>query len=648
MDFCAEIASCNGSNDKSKEFANASSYKRDETFDIKSNGNVNNDPSQWPLRHNNYNESLKRHESLLFNGFGTAKKQRFTYTGRISRIPSRYLDTDSDSDDGNVRKDGGQNRLKTKRTRRRRKHTSNGSKLLINGFKKNEESLFFSVSELNVNDTGRNVGRKERLANMEYTHICDDNSPNANDKITHVDDETSSSKKLGKSFVHLNGATCLRSTNNSSVNELEIEDSTIFNSVRIGYSKSSGFCASTDKEMSGVCKEEAKDLKSEDNESYKNAVSNIFARRKCHSSTTVVRENDRSTDNQTLHTTNNVSSNSLPNDNLNDKTSENSEINLSFKVNPNTCKEEYSDRADLNDLARNMSRKKRLNRINKRSGRKILLNSKLKDTISFSSVGFNSYHNMEIDNFVFDNKMKGNVRKRRKGVVNGKVNISGAGNCGKISKQKRKLAENITTSKDDKTGKNASDLDRVLVMRKNIKGGYEFLVEWENGTSCWVSSNDIIKDKHNYWLRQYLVECEQDVSVVNRVPFQAYCCDSLSLKHCKSTIEDIEQMLCVGNKTAQSTTSKRSGLTIKIDDQVSVKYKANYCYISLHRDTCTRTDMCMKNMMDLIDALEDASNTECDVVVVEGLQGALFCGLDLHDMLSKRDERENAVLSKAR
>lgn len=198
------------------------------------------------------------------------------------------------------------------------------------------------------------------------------------------------------------------------------------------------------------------------------------------------------------------------------------------------------------------------------------------------------------------------------------------------------------------TGKNASDRDRVLVMRKNIKGGYEFLVEWENGTSCWVSSNDIIKDKHNYWLRQYLVECEQDVSVVNRVPFQAYCCDSLSLKHCKSTIEDIEQMLCVGNKTAQSTTSKRSGLTIKIDDQVSVKYKANYCYISLHRDTCTRTDMCMKNMMDLIDALEDASNTECDVVVVEGLQGALFCGLDLHDMLSKRDERENAVLSKAR
>jgi hypothetical protein len=232
---------------------------------------------------------------------------------------------------------------------------------------------------------------------------------------------------------------------------------------------------------------------------------------------------------------------------------------------------------------------------------------------------------------------------------------------GKVNDRKVEKQTNIMNRKVNKVNKmkdtavakpsqHSEELDRVLGMRRSPSGVYEFLVEWHNGTSCWVSSDDIVMDQHNYYLREYLAECGQDVSVVNRVPFQAYCCDSLSLKECNPGLKSkkaLRKMLCV-EETVRKTVCKPPVWSAKQKADVSVEYEEDYCYVTLNRETCKRKNTCLKIMTDLITALEDAATSTCEAVVVRGLQSDVLCGLKLADMSKIGVEKENGILSHAR
>ena len=220
----------------------------------------------------------------------------------------------------------------------------------------------------------------------------------------------------------------------------------------------------------------------------------------------------------------------------------------------------------------------------------------------------------------------------------------------KAMKLQKKVDANANNRKDVQsvnqinTSFSPQELDRVLGMRRNPVGVYEFLVQWTNGTSCWVSSDQIVSNKHNCILREYLVENEQDVSVINRIPFQAYCCDSLSLKECKPEVKtkNVETML-LGKSCLTSCKMP------KLRKEVTTENYGDHCYITVNRESCKRKLTCVKIITELITALEDASVSECQLVIIKGIGSKVFGGLNL-DIVCKAsvEEKGNVMLSKMR
>ena len=156
--------------DGEKEFIDRSSYTND--FEEETD-NVNTPAMEWSVRHNNETERFP----FTCNGFRRAKAPRYTCTGRITRVPSRYLDTDSDSSDGSKRKAAvSPCRLKVKR---RRKSSSTNNKLLVNGYKERDS---FSLENIN-SDRIVHQDKMDSLANVDYSEVFEGASPVSNDKI---------------------------------------------------------------------------------------------------------------------------------------------------------------------------------------------------------------------------------------------------------------------------------------------------------------------------------------------------------------------------------------------------------------------------------------------------------------------------------
>ena len=671
MDLAGENVSSNENDDEEMDFTNGSCYNQGEGFEPRQSSNVNSSPSQWPLRHNNHNESLEKNSSYSCNGFSQAKKHRYTYTGRISRTPSRYLDTDSDSGDGSVRKDC-QHRLKIKRGRRRRKLASGTSKkLLANGFKDHENSALPSVVDSEVNKLTENFGDREWLASVEYPDVLEDSSPISNDKISHLSHNTKgmtrslSDASLSNEIISSEDEYSKAKDFHAVVNES--------NRTAEHSSKSSGRCVDiyTHKHNARPRLTEPKDeglfethsVQTEEFESIPAALTKTPCKRKA------LHEFSKS-DSSAKETV--VSSKQLLNDCQlscaihNDKTA----ILLESK-NYKECEECVVDSSHISgkitqhidenvsglcsdtvrDIGNKLSNNKRLVKTNSRSNKK-------RTSRDIEAEGLEPVNSLKMRKALakkFKQKQLRRVEKTdkndnlKRNKKNGLIcKVKEKVNSEKQGKQANKMK--VKDTKVAKSSKHSDELHSVLGMRRSPTGVYEFLVQWHNGTSCWVSSDDVVTDKHNYYLREYLVQSEQDVSVVNRVPFQAYCCDSLSLKECKPTPRSktaLRKMLCV-EEPVQKMEFKSPLVPTKHKDDVNVEFEESCCYITLIRETCKRKITCLKIVTHLITALEDAATSECEVVVIRGLQSDIFCGLRLDDMAKTGVEKENGILSQAR
>ena len=70
--------------------------------------------------------------------------------------------------------------------------------------------------------------------------------------------------------------------------------------------------------------------------------------------------------------------------------------------------------------------------------------------------------------------------------------------------------------------------------------------------------------------------------------------------------------------------------------------------INFQKEISFKVNTCLKIMADLITALEDAATSDCQAVVLCGLQSDVLCGLKLADMCKTGVEKENGILSQAR
>ncbi|XP_028414323.1 uncharacterized protein LOC114537486 [Dendronephthya gigantea] len=692
MDLTEGNVSCNGNDDGGSEFDNGSSYNEGEALEAKQSSNVNSSPSQWPLRHNIDNESLEKHNSYSCNGFRQAKKPRYTYTGRISRIPSRYLDTDSDSGDGSVRsvKDS-QNRLKVKRSRRRRKLPSSNSKLHVNGFKEHGAAMLLPVVEFQVDRITNNFGEQECLANVEYPDVFEDTSPISNDNISHVADETPDKDSLDQITSQGSEVMCEKASKPDAVNG----EPTLVDNFCSRQSKqtaehsftSNGCCVDISGKNNGRRRFESL-IKPEEE-----STPEINEHTHLNRSTTLVNTSFKG---NYLHETSNcvssmrqtvVSPKQISNDCQMSCTFHNGNAGSFIeRQNCRYCKECTLNSPSVNisaentqsgteskefelsgkvagDIGSKSSKRKRIVKPCAKLDKTFILKDMLKDPDSAKADGSQCLKDLKMRKALAkklklrrnEKTVKNDVLKRNR--RNGAICKVKKTSCAKVdveveenqtNKMNKKMGK-LTKVKDSEASKSSEDLDRVLGMRRSPNGIYEFLVQWQNGTSCWVSSDDVVMDKHNYYLREYLVECEQDVSVVNRVPFQAYCCDSLSLKECTfafSSQKALRKMLC--SETDVNTVRKSQVGPTKQKHDVSVKYEESFCYITLNRETCKRKGTCLKIMSDLITALEDVATSQCDVVVMRGLGSGVLCGMKLDDMSKTGVEKDNVVLAKTR
>ena len=680
MDVPEENVSHNNDINSLKEFKDSSNYIEpiEENY-VRDNVNT---ALEWPLRHNNDTESL----AFSFNGFKSIKKPRYTYAGRISRVPSRYLDSDSDSSDGSARKEI-VSRLKVKR---RRKLSSTNKKSLANGFKEHDEK--FSL-KLNADTIICNLEEKEResLTNLGCSEVLEDISPISEDTISHITYGTQARKFFpadntpsealsdceGFFEVKLNG---ILDSNDDSVSKLGLKNDSLccleatrgcvdistenkgsprFSSRMLSPDQSltENYC---DKEPSDGCKGEEglEDLSTKD-------VSHTKCKRAletCDSPTmdtfvsSIQISKQRKVSCASLVSNDSDVSCRKGSDNIGclesaETSSANGRSVSEFElVKERVCQPDTGvDLVKEDDVLSEACLEKSeilTNKIPKEEA----TSEKKGDDCGFKPKGLNCFNNFSMKRKYYRRTAVNSNSGLKNHTVIGKLKRKPVEKVKKAMKLQKKVDANANNRKDVQsvnqinTSFSPQELDRVLGMRRNPVGVYEFLVQWTNGTSCWVSSDQIVSNKHNCILREYLVENEQDVSVINRIPFQAYCFDSLSLKECKPEVKtkNVETML-LGKSCLTSCKMP------KLRKEVTTENYGDHCYITVNRESCKRKLTCVKIITELITALEDASVSECQLVIIKGIGSKVFGGLNL-DIVCKAsvEEKGNVMLSKMR
>ena len=667
-----------------EEFNEGSSYRENLGEDAKPSDNVNTTALEWPLRHNNDSETI----AFSFNGFRRAKKPRYTYAGRISRVPSRYLDSDSDSSEGSARK-AVVSRMKVKR---RRKHPRS-NKLQVNGFREHNDK-FSLLADVHPDRIiyDLNEEKKDSLANFEYPEVFEEVSPTSEDTVSDVRQDKQTKRffqvtnKLNETIkdrgsltnVKINGILkskcgsvfevdskttpeCLKSTASCVDISTENKGQPRFDSPTLLTERSSTE-PSCDERTSGKGDSKQctqghlkRDIADSCNEACFNEscdsstkatfVSSVQISKQREVSCASLVSNDHEGSfhkGSTCLETAAISSfnNFLPSEIVHGEEAE-KELDL--------VKEAIVSKAYL-EKAESFPTKQLVDEQNIETQRKA-------GNSEFKSTGLNCFRNFKMRK-IYVNKLN-QKQPRRADRTNGNSGLKKQGlivqlkrrsvdkvkKAVKLQKKINKLKVNHTKDVQNvkvvKTSPNCQELDRVLGMRRNPQGVYEFLVQWTNGTSCWVSSDQVVTNKHNCILREYLVENNQDISVINRIPFQAYCCDSLSLKECKPTIKPkkVKKMLLAKACPKIGISSEKK--------EVIVENDGDLCYITLTKETCKRKLTCMRIITEFIAALEDASVSDCQMVVIRGMGSKVFGGLNL-EIVCNGEEKGNSNLSKAR
>lgn len=254
-----------------------------------------------------------------------------------------------------------------------------------------------------------------------------------------------------------------------------------------------------------------------------------------------------------------------------------------------------------------------------------------------------------------------------------------------IKRAAQKLSEKQTETLDssDNVCNNSSEslqsrrrqrnkIDRVLGMRLNTTGSYEYLVQWKDGTSCWTSSDQAAD--YELDLKEFLGHEYQDICSVNRLVFKAYYEDNLDKVHSNLFKSDVEAPCTSDYDTISEVEEEEDDddddeLFSDADDifdkdrviseipvvkpkkrgrkpqecnidrefvckEVSVQKLKDCTHITVSRSSGKQMRVNLRIIDSLTLALEEAAVDPSDTVVISGLGDNVFCGVDLETIVT--------------
>lgn len=215
--------------------------------------------------------------------------------------------------------------------------------------------------------------------------------------------------------------------------------------------------------------------------------------------------------------------------------------------------------------------------------------------------------------------------------------------------------------------RNRNKIDRVLGMRLNTTGTYEYLVQWKDGTSCWTSPDQTAD--YELDLKEFLGHEYQEISSINRLVFKAYFNDNLDKVHtrllmsedeapCTSDIDtmdddheddddddlfsdadDIFDNDSAITESPVATPKKRGRKPPEYEreyvcKEVSVQKLKDCIHITVSRSSGKQMRVNLRIIDSLTLALEEAAVDPSDTVVISGLGDDVFCGVDLETIVT--------------
>lgn len=188
--------------------------------------------------------------------------------------------------------------------------------------------------------------------------------------------------------------------------------------------------------------------------------------------------------------------------------------------------------------------------------------------------------------------------------------------------------------------------DKILGMRRNVSGMYEYLVQWKDGTSSWAPSNELADYEPDF--KCFLGHDGQDMTVVNRLSYHAYWKDDLI--ECHSNQSEINRLLSNDDSHLVQVNLKNTNC-VQVDTsdpcekrfickEVSVQKLHDCLHVTVGRSTSKRRKINERIVDSLTLVMEDAATDQSEFIVISGLGEETFCGVDLKDLTTVSCEEE--------
>ena len=189
--------------------------------------------------------------------------------------------------------------------------------------------------------------------------------------------------------------------------------------------------------------------------------------------------------------------------------------------------------------------------------------------------------------------------------------------------------------------------DRILGMRRNLSGTYEYLVQWKDGTSSWAPSDELSDYELDF--KCFLGHDYQDMTVVNRLAYKAYWKEDL-IKYHRNQCE-IDRLVATDDVHSGQVGSGEHYLDGQIDDsdpcqkqyickEVSVQKLHDCVHVAISRSSSKRSKINQRIVDSLTLVMEDAAVDESQFVIISGLGEETFCGVNLKDLTQVPCEEE--------
>ena len=188
--------------------------------------------------------------------------------------------------------------------------------------------------------------------------------------------------------------------------------------------------------------------------------------------------------------------------------------------------------------------------------------------------------------------------------------------------------------------------DKILGMRRNVSGMYDYLVQWKDGTSSWAPSNELADYEPDF--KCFLGHEYQDVTVVNRLSYHAYWKDDLI--ECHGNQSEIDRLLSNDDSHLVQVNLKNTNCApVDTPDpcekhfickEVSVQKLDDCLHVTVGRSTSKRRKINERIVDSLTLVMEDAATDQSEFVVISGLGEETFCGVDLKDLTTVSCEEE--------